>query len=385
MQYITAPIIDHVDKVESWNPKSIGSDAFQYIDLSSVDKEMKQVIPDSVPRLQGQDAPSRARYIVRKGDVLVSTVRPNLNGVAVINEEMDGATASTGYCVLRPNNTSLDSQYLFHWVQTPAFVEKMVKQATGANYPAVSDKIIKKSRIPLPSFDEQKRIAATLDKAYSLRRNRLQAMQLADQLLCAAFLDMYGDPVTNPKGWDVQRMGDVIDFKGGSQPPKSTFVNEPRDGYVRLIQIRDFKSDRYPTYIPAELAKRQFDVDDVMIARYGPPVFQILRGLSGSYNVALMKAIPKGGITKDFIFHLLRLPAYQNRVIAASERTAGQTGVNLKLLNNFDVPLPPVEAQKKICLTLSRLEKLTSEMQSFTEDALDLFNGLSQKAFSGLL
>lgn len=110
-------------------------------------------------------------------------------------------------------------------------------------------------------------------------------------------------------------MGEIIEFKGGNQPPKSDFIFEPKQGYIRLVQIRDFKSDKYATYIPQEKAKRIFEVDDVMIARYGPPVFQILRGLSGSYNVALMKASPKENIRKGFIFYLLQLPEYHDVVV----------------------------------------------------------------------
>ncbi|MCG7995583.1 MAG: restriction endonuclease subunit S [Candidatus Thiodiazotropha taylori] len=239
--------------------------------------------------------------------------------------------------------------------------------------------------IPLPSLNEQKRIAAVLDKADAIRRKRQQAILLADEFLRSVFLDMYGDPFRNPNGWDVYKMKDVIEFKGGNQPPKSTFEHERKPGYIRLIQIRDFKSNKYPTYIPEELAKRKFSKDDVMIARYGPPVFQILRGLEGSYNVALMKAIPKGKITKEFIYRLLQVPAYHDVVVANSERTAGQSGVNLDLLNNFDVPLPPLSVQKKIIHRVVAMEKLIRKMNKARYNCDELFASLNQKAFAGEL
>ena len=239
--------------------------------------------------------------------------------------------------------------------------------------------------IPLPPLPEQKRIASILYKADGIRQKRQQAIDLANKFLRAVFLDKYGDPVNNPNNWDVHKMGDVIDFKGGQQPPKSTFESEYKEGYVRLIQIRDFKSDKYPTYIPEKLANRKFEKDDVMIARYGPPVFQILRGLEGSYNVALMKAIPKGEITKDFIYRLLQVPAYHDAVVANSERTAGQTGVNLDLLNNFDVPLPPINIQEKIIGHVRAMEEVIKKMRFSRNSSEELFNALSQKAFSGEL
>src|SRR5688572_27584092 len=87
------------------------------------------------------------------------------------------------------------------------------------------------------------------------------------------------------------KLGDVCSFIGGSQPPKSTFKTAPGPGYIRLVQIQDFRRSDFDVYIPIDEARRTFGVNDVMIGRYGPPVFQILRGLSGAYNVALMKAV----------------------------------------------------------------------------------------------
>lgn len=101
--------------------------------------------------------------------MLVSTVRPNLNSVAIVTEEFSGATASTGYTVLRPLPQIWDTQYLFHWVKTDHFINEMVKLATGQSYPAVSDKIILNSKIPLPALVEQRRIASILDQADALR------------------------------------------------------------------------------------------------------------------------------------------------------------------------------------------------------------------------
>ena len=120
-----------VQAVSSKNPNKEDRDrTFRYIDLSSVDHDRK--IITLVKELKYSEAPSRARQLVRNGDVLVSTVRPNLNGVAKVPMNLDMATASTGFCVLRPKRDELDNSYLFHWVKTPAFIAEMEKLATGA-------------------------------------------------------------------------------------------------------------------------------------------------------------------------------------------------------------------------------------------------------------
>jgi type I restriction enzyme S subunit len=91
---------DAVGAVRTWNPASLPDCNFAYIDLSAVDQQEKRVA--STTLLKGSEAPSRARQLVEEGDVLVSTVRPNLNGVAKVTGEVDGAPAATGFCVLRP-------------------------------------------------------------------------------------------------------------------------------------------------------------------------------------------------------------------------------------------------------------------------------------------
>jgi type I restriction enzyme S subunit len=90
-----------------------------------------------------------------------------------------------------------------------------------------------------------------------------------------------------------------------------------------------------------------------MIGRYGPPIFQILRGLSGSYNVALMKAVPKKDLLKDYLWYLLQEPTIQKAVITQSQRTAGQSGVQKEFLENFLVPLAPLDEQKRIAAILN--------------------------------
>ena len=278
----------------------------------------------------------------------------------------------------------LFNRYLVYQLQKDYHNGRLADYYTGTTIKHLTGRDLAEYRFPLPPLPEQKRIAGILDKADSIRRKRQQAIGLTEQFLRSTFLDMFGDPVTNPKGWKVMKLGDAIDFRGGSQPPKNTFINTPRSGYVRLVQIRDFKTEKYATYIPKALAKREFTTEDVMVARYGPPVFQILRGLEGSYNVALMKASPKDEhVTRDFIFHVLQLPFIHDLVVANSERTAGQSGVNLRLLNSIDLPIPPRDVQEEMSSRAAAIESHQTRYQVALQNDNELFNSLVQRAFKG--
>ncbi len=150
-------------------------------------------------------------------------------------------------------------------------------------------------------------------------------------------------------GWETRSLGDICQFIGGSQPPKSVFSKTEAPGYVRLIQIRDYKSDNHIVFIPRAQARRFCAADEIMIGRYGPPVFQILRGLEGAYNVALMKAVPdQSKLSPDFLFYFLQSPEIQHHVISVSERAAGQSGLNKETLEPYPILLPPLPEQQRL-------------------------------------
>lgn len=151
-----------------------------------------------------------------------------------------------------------------------------------------------------------------------------------------------------PENWQMKTIGEMIKFSGGSQPPRSNFVSTSQEGFVRLIQIRDYKTDKFATYIPKEMASKFCNKEDIMIGRYGPPIFQILRGIEGAYNVALIKAIPQDGLLKQYAFHFLRSPSLYKFIDSLSQRSSGQTGIEMDELKDYPLPLPPVKEQKAI-------------------------------------
>ena len=139
-------------------------DEFVYVDISSVDNQAKRIVEPK--RLAAVAAPSRARQRLRAGDVLVSMTRPNLNAVALVPHELDGAIGSTGFHILRGRETVLP-QWLYYGVQTRAFVGAMSDPVQGALYPAVRPKDIRAFDIPAPPLGEQRRIVAEIEKQFS--------------------------------------------------------------------------------------------------------------------------------------------------------------------------------------------------------------------------
>ncbi|MCS6316223.1 MAG: restriction endonuclease subunit S [Nitrospira sp.] len=149
-------------KIDQSGPPKTGE--FTYIDISSIDNDLKRVVEPK--RLPVGAAPSRAKQRLQPGDVLVSMTRPNLNAVAIVSPDLKGAIGSTGFHVLRPVE-GIEPRWLFYGVQTHTFVEAMSSLVQGALYPAVRPKDIKGFGLDAPSWSEQQRIVAEIEKQFS--------------------------------------------------------------------------------------------------------------------------------------------------------------------------------------------------------------------------
>lgn len=283
------------------------------------------------------------------------------------------------------SKTEVDRDYLFYILASDIFQGLLQKQMKGGIQKHLGHKTISRQKIPLPPIVEQQKIAAILDAADQLRQKDQKLIDHYTTLSQSLFLEMFGDPVENPKGFKRTTVVDVIKIVGGSQPAKSVFKHEPSEGYIRLVQIRDYKSDKYITYVPENSTKKFCTDRDIMIGRYGPPVFQILRGISGAYNVALMKAIPRSQMNAEYVFYLLCSSYIQNIVIGNSKRTAGQTGVNLKLLNGIEISLPPLELQEIFANRIEVVNQQKNLARLNLQNSESLFNSLLQRAFKGEL
>lgn len=386
-----------VEPVVTWNPlKADHDDEFEYIDLSAVDQDTKKI---TAPRkIFCREAPSRARQIVSANDVLVSTVRPNLNGVARVPSELHQATASTGFCVLRPRSSSLSSSYLFHWVKSPQFVADMTKKATGQSYPAVSDKIISESLIPIPALPEQIRIAAILDQADALRVKRREALAQLDSLTQAMFIDMFGDPVTDPKGWGKMTVSKLLEkaavFVDGDWVESK---DQDPEGEVRLVQLADIGDGRYinksgrflnkPT--ATRLKCTVLKLGDILIARMPDPLGRacLFPGdVKECVTVVDVCIIRTGENGPDPTWLMSCINSRSFRSVIAGEAT-GATRVRISRgnLSRLKIIAPPIELQREFSKRISVVERLKKSHSASLTELDNLFASLQHRAFRGEL
>ncbi len=171
-------IEDVVGNIQNDNPLKKPTQEYRYIDISSIDN--KEKIVSDCRSFYGNEAPSRARQLVKFNDILVSTVRPNLNAVAIISDNSNQLIASTGFCVLR--STNINPYFLFHITKQKYFIETLSKQAKGASYPAVTDGQVKGILIPLPPISLQQQFAALVEKVEVMRAKQRESERELEQL-----------------------------------------------------------------------------------------------------------------------------------------------------------------------------------------------------------
>lgn len=379
---------DVCDIVENINSKRVSpNETFSYIDIAAVNRETKQIETSST--LRYVDAPSRARQSVKANDVLVSTVRPNFNAVAKVPSELDSAVASTGFTVLRAKQ-SLCESWLFHWVKAPSFVDDMTDKAAGASYPAVSDRIVKDSEIPLPPIAEQKRLAAILDRADELRRARRQSLRVLDELAQSLFLELFGDPVDNSKNWEMRAIDSLCVLVRGSSPrPKA----DPRyyDGPVPRLMVADLTRDGFRVIpridsLTEEGAKLSRPVDA------GTIVMAVSGNVGLVSQLAINACIHDGfvGFTKlnteivNPIFFMLTLHHLKS---THENRKAGAIFQNLTTtdIKAMKIPLPPLSLQQQFAQQIEELEAIKMRTRASLLELDALFACLQARAFAGEL
>lgn len=314
------------------------------------------------------------KYLVKKGDVLISWSASL--GVFVWKKE----DALLNQHIFKVVFDKIDVDKDYFCLAVEYLLKRMGSEVHGSTMKHITKPRFDNTLFPLPDKDTQKQISKKIITVDKLVHKYEVIAQKLDELIKSRFVEMFGDPILNQRGFPVYELGEVIHFQGGSQPEKKYFEYEPTENNIRLIQIRDYKSDNYITYIPKSMAKRFCTADDIMIGRYGPPIFQILKGIEGAFNVALMKATPKTG-NKEFIRQFLKQDCLLEYLEGLSKRTAGQDGIQMDKLKSYPFPLPPKELQNAFADFASKVEQQKVTVQKSIEKLETLKKSLMQEYF----
>jgi type I restriction enzyme S subunit len=290
---------------------------------------------------------------------------------------------------LIPNESKITSEFLYYLLlQTD-----LSKFANSGNPPSIRQTTLNEWEIPLPPLPEQQRIAAILQKADRLRRLRRYARQLSDGYLQSVFLEMFGDPVTNLKGFPKDLLGNVVRINPGID--RQIALNS-KISFVPMMGVNEqtgkiiFSEER--TFREVSKGYTPFIENDVLFAKITPCMengksaiaSHLINGIGfGSTEFHVLR--PTKLTTSEWIFWLIRKKEFRQLASKSFTGTAGQQRVPTSFLENFPVPIPPVALQNQfveICKGYDQLLKRFIESERQTET---LFQSLLQQAFQGEL
>jgi len=344
--------------------------SYRYIDLTSVDRGDLHI--HNPQNIRKDNAPSRAKQIIKAGDVIFATTRPTLRRVSIIEEQYDGDICSTGFCVLRHNEV-VKSRFVFYALLYDGFYKYIEPLQTGANYPAVTDNVVKNYIIPVPPLPEQQRIVDYLDSAFAkidaMKANAEKSLNEAKALFQASLKEML-----EPKeGWEEKKLMDLGQTQTGTTPSKSDKANY--GDYMEFIRPSEIDYDGnggidYNSEMKLSeqgVSKgRIFPSNSIFMVCIGATIGKV--GFSTkkvSCNQQINVFTPKEKINYKFAYYAMRSPLFQHRVI--KEGTSSQATlpiINKGKWENLSIRYPKIKEQQLIASHLDNLSSKIAELKA---------------------
>ena len=296
-----------------------------------------------------------------------------------------------GFKSFVPKADLLDSQYLYYWLK--ANKEYLQDLGVGATFKEISKTVIANVEIPLPPLAEQRRIASILDQADELRQKRQQAIEKLDQLLQATFIDIFGDPVSNPKGWDLKPVGEISESKLGKMLDKKKQSSEiDQYKYLRNANVQWFRFDLSDVFEMEFNEKDRKNCElkfgDVLVCEGGEPGRAAI-WKNDLENCFFQKALHRvrldmTQILPEYFVWLFwfysKNGGFDDHITVAT--IAHLTGVKMKAMQ---IPIPPLSMQEEFQQKVNEIEVLKTTLENSSKLFESLFSSLQNQAFNGTL
>ena len=365
-------------------------------------------VPEGVPVLQGKNitddtfrwfdvrfissrkAEELKRSSVRVGDILI--VKIGSIGYSAILDDLNGfdhAIIPANLAKVTPNLSKVDLRYLHRWLTSTAANNYLVRAASKTAQPALSLGKIKGLPVPLPPLAEQKRIAGILDAADALRAKRREALAQLDTLIQSTFLDMFGDPVTNPMGWEVVSVGDEISFLTSGSRGWARYYAKEGDTFIRIQNLKGGQLDLDDSAFvnapeSAEAKRTTVEPGDVL--------------LSITADLGRTAVVP-GGIAKAHINQHLAIlrftslnPVFVSYQLASKggqaqfnrlNREGVKAGLNFNDVKSIRLTNPPLNLQHRFAAIVESVERQKASQHAHLAELDTFFTSLQARAFRG--
>lgn len=322
--------------------------------------------------------------------VLFGKLRPYLRKIALPGQS---GCASTELVPLLPDAARLDRGYLFHWVRRQHVIDALMAKNTGARMPRADMSVLLDMAIPLPPLDEQRRIVGLLDRAAEIRRRADAARAKARAIIPALFLDTFGDPATNPKGWPVMTLGDTII----SGPQNGLY--KPATDYgsgVRILRIDSFDDGTIANQ--GALKRLRLDQEttdkfelsegDIVVNRVNSPpqlgksvlIPRLEEPVVFESNMMRMR-VNSDLLLPPVLGVMLQLNSVRQALIKNAKHAINQSSINQGDVTGITVFAPPIPLQSVFAEHIQRIDAVARHLDAAAAKAEAMAAGLSAEMF----
>jgi type I restriction enzyme, S subunit len=332
------------------------------------------------------------RLPLASGDVLLTIV--GTIGRAAVVDDVSPLVFQRSVAVVRPRANRLTSRFLYHVTQSAGFQTQLDRAANKSSQAGVYLGKLGEVEIPLPPLPEQRRIAAILDQADALRAKRREALAQLDSLTQSIFIEMFGDPATNPRQWPVGRIADLLESASYGTSEKSSSAgafpvlrmnNLTRSGE---LDLRDLKYMELPEALRSKYLVRAGDVlfnrtnstelvgKTAMVPPEAPPL---------AYAGYLIRLRVNAENSSTYLWRFLNTGYAKLMLRGMCKSIIGMANINATEIQAMKIALPPLALQQTFATRIQAVESLKATHRAALAESDALFASLQHRAFAGML
>jgi type I restriction enzyme S subunit len=352
--------------------------------------------PDDLAFIDETQAAKLNNVVLEKDDVLLNITGASVARCCLLDNSILPARVNQHVCILRPERSRLNCQYLMRFLTSEQTQQKLLNIAgAGATREAITKSEIEKFSIPLPPLAEQKRIAAILDAADALRAKRREALAQLDALLQSTFLTLFGDPVSNPMGWEAVCLRSVADLENGDRSSNYPSGPDVLDSGVLFLSTKNISDNQLVFNNCQFISEKKFKSLSRGKLRRNDLVIT-LRGTLGScaifdcefetgfINAQILILHPSEQIISTYL-HALIITERMKRHFEELSTGVAVKQLTGKQIGDLSIPLPPLSLQQKFAAIVESVERQKTTQRAHLAELDALFAALQHRAFRGEL
>ena len=346
---------------------------------------------DKSNRFLTSDAAKRLKCtFLEPGDVLIARMPDPLGRACIFPGDTKRAVTVVDVCIIRVDPKRMHAPWLVHCTNSSEMRNQISEYVTGTTRQRISRGNLGKIYIALPPLPEQRRIAAILDQADALRAKRREALAQLDSLTQSIFIEMFGDPATNPNKFAVHSLGAICDVRDGTHDsPKYVSSGFPlvttknlRDGVIDFTDINLISEADY-TAINRRSKVDKGDILMPMIGTIGSPILVCVEPNFAIKNMALIK-FTNDSPHRQFILSFLKSAAFE-KLVASESKGGTQKFLSLGAIRGLQIPVPPHSLQRKFASAMESVQLQIARTLDSLGAMEKLFVSLQHRAFQGKL